>query len=43
MLTFTPKTPSPIMLVNAATKIEEKDNSKQNNTICSVMTLIQKN
>ncbi|KJV72465.1 hypothetical protein OTSTA763_1954 [Orientia tsutsugamushi str. TA763] len=31
MLTFTPKTPSPIMLVNAATKIEEKDNSKQNN------------
>ncbi|WP_108840023.1 hypothetical protein [Orientia tsutsugamushi] len=32
MLTFTPKTPSPIMLVNAATKIEEKDNSKQNNT-----------
>ncbi|WP_371253714.1 hypothetical protein [Orientia tsutsugamushi] len=32
MLTFTPKTPSPIMLVNAATKIEENDNSKQNNT-----------
>ncbi|WP_371219423.1 hypothetical protein ACA350_07875 [Orientia tsutsugamushi] len=31
MLTFTPKTPSPVMLVNAATKIEEKDNSKQNN------------
>ncbi|WP_371253556.1 hypothetical protein [Orientia tsutsugamushi] len=31
MLTFTPKTPNPIMLVNAATKIEEKDNSKQNN------------
>ncbi|KJV52575.1 hypothetical protein [Orientia tsutsugamushi] len=31
MLTFTPKTPNPVMLVNAATKIEEKDNSKQNN------------
>ncbi|WP_371220703.1 hypothetical protein ACA348_05835 [Orientia tsutsugamushi] len=31
MLTFTPKTPNPIVLVNAATKIEEKDNSKQNN------------
>ncbi|QES95800.1 hypothetical protein [Orientia tsutsugamushi] len=31
MLTFTPKTPNPLMLVNAATKIEEKDNSKQNN------------
>ncbi|KJV51180.1 hypothetical protein OTSGILL_2477, partial [Orientia tsutsugamushi str. Gilliam] len=29
---FTPKTPNPVMLVNAATKIEEKDNSKQNNT-----------
>ncbi|SPR12745.1 Uncharacterised protein [Orientia tsutsugamushi str. Gilliam] len=32
MLIFTPKTPNPVMLVNAATKIEEKDNSKQNNT-----------
>ncbi|SPR02719.1 hypothetical protein [Orientia tsutsugamushi] len=32
MSTFTPKTPNPVMLVNAATKIEEKDNSKQNNT-----------
>ncbi|SPR13812.1 hypothetical protein [Orientia tsutsugamushi] len=32
MLTFTPKTPSPVMLVNAATDTEEKDNSKQNNT-----------
>ncbi|WP_371253066.1 hypothetical protein [Orientia tsutsugamushi] len=31
MLTFTPKTPNPVMLVNAATKIDEKDNSKQNN------------
>ncbi|WP_371223675.1 hypothetical protein [Orientia tsutsugamushi] len=31
MLTFTPKTPNPVMLVNAATKLEEKDNSKQNN------------
>ncbi|SPR15255.1 hypothetical protein [Orientia tsutsugamushi] len=31
MLTFTPKTPNPVMLVNAATKMEEKDNSKQNN------------
>ncbi|BAG41212.1 hypothetical protein OTT_1754 [Orientia tsutsugamushi str. Ikeda] len=31
MLILTPKTPSPVMLVNAATKIEEKDNSKQNN------------
>ncbi|KJV85867.1 Uncharacterised protein [Orientia tsutsugamushi] len=31
MLTFTPKTPNHVMLVNAATKIEEKDNSKQNN------------
>ncbi|KJW03912.1 hypothetical protein OTSSIDO_0331 [Orientia tsutsugamushi str. Sido] len=29
MLTFTPKTPSPVMLVNAATDTEEKDNSKQ--------------
>ncbi|SPR07055.1 hypothetical protein [Orientia tsutsugamushi] len=28
MLTFTPKTPHPVMLVNAATKLEEKDNSK---------------
>ncbi|KJW04490.1 hypothetical protein OTSSIDO_0236 [Orientia tsutsugamushi str. Sido] len=31
MLIFTPKTPNHVMLVNAATKIEEKDNSKQNN------------
>ncbi|KJV74824.1 hypothetical protein OTSUT76_2803, partial [Orientia tsutsugamushi str. UT76] len=28
MLIFTSKTPNPVMLVNAATKIEEKDNSK---------------
>nr|WP_155371818.1 hypothetical protein [Orientia tsutsugamushi] len=29
MLIFTPKTPNAVMLVNAATRIEEKDNSKQ--------------
>ncbi|WP_371218974.1 hypothetical protein ACA350_01615 [Orientia tsutsugamushi] len=31
MLTFTPKTPNPVMLVNAAIDTDEKDNSKQNN------------
>ncbi|CAM80991.1 hypothetical protein [Orientia tsutsugamushi] len=31
MLTFTPKTPSHVTLINAALKEDENDNSKQNN------------